>query len=49
MKPARRALSGSAAGIFTVGRAQAADLLTKAQPVEYLRAPGPCLISIKSK
>jgi hypothetical protein len=49
MKPARRALSGSAVGICTVGRAQAADLLTKARPVECLRAPGPCLTSIKSK
>jgi hypothetical protein len=49
MKPERRALSGSAAGVFTAGRAQAADPLTKAQPVEHLRTPGPCLISIKSK
>jgi hypothetical protein len=40
-------LLGSAAGIFT--GAQAADLPAKAQPIEYVRAPGPCLTSIKSK
>jgi hypothetical protein len=38
MKPVKRALLGSAAGIFTVAAAQAADLPTKAQPVEYLKA-----------
>jgi hypothetical protein len=36
----KRVLLGSAAGIFTVAGAQAADLPTKAQPVEYVRAPG---------
>jgi hypothetical protein len=56
MKPVKRALLGSAAGIFTVAGAHAADLPTKAQPVEYLRArgvysraPRPCVASIKSK
>jgi hypothetical protein len=34
----KRVLLGSAAGIFTVAGAQAADLPTKAQPVEYVRA-----------
>jgi hypothetical protein len=38
MKPVKRILLGSAAGIFTVAGAQAADLPTKAQPVEYLKA-----------
>jgi hypothetical protein len=38
MKPVKRVLLGSAAGIFTVAGAQAADLPTKAQPVEYVRA-----------
>jgi hypothetical protein len=34
----KRILLGSAAGIFTVAGAQAADLPTKAQPVEYVKA-----------
>jgi hypothetical protein len=34
----KRVLLGSAAGIFTVAGAQAADLPTKAQPVEYVKA-----------
>jgi hypothetical protein len=38
MRPVKRVLLGSAAGIFTVTGAQAADLPTKAQPVEYVRA-----------
>jgi hypothetical protein len=38
MRPMRRVLLGSAAGIFTVVGAQAADLPTKAQPVEYVKA-----------
>jgi Porin subfamily len=42
MSPAKRSvkrvLLGSAAGIFTVAGAQAADLPTKAQPVEYVKA-----------
>jgi Porin subfamily len=38
MKPVKRVLLGSAAGIFTVAGAQAADLPTKAQPVEYVKA-----------
>jgi hypothetical protein len=38
MSPVKRVLLGSAAGIFTVAGAQAADLPTKAQPVEYVRA-----------
>jgi hypothetical protein len=53
MRPLRRV--GSAAGIFTVGSAQAADLLTKAQAVEYVkarglysRAPRPCITSKKT-
>jgi hypothetical protein len=37
-KSVKRVLLGSAAGIFTVAGAQAADLPTKAQPVEYVRA-----------
>jgi hypothetical protein len=49
MRPVKRVLLGSAAGIFTVAGAQAADLPTKAQPVEYVRAPRPCATSIKSK
>jgi hypothetical protein len=42
-------LVGSAAGVSTVAGAQAADLPVKAQPVEYVRAPRPCITSIKSK
>jgi hypothetical protein len=38
MRPMKRVLLGSAAGIFTVSGAQAADLPTKAQPVEYVKA-----------
>jgi hypothetical protein len=38
MSPIKRVLLGSAAGIFTVAGAQAADLPTKAQPVEYVKA-----------
>jgi hypothetical protein len=38
MRRVKGVLLGSAAGIFTVGGAQAADLPTKAQPVEYVRA-----------
>jgi hypothetical protein len=38
MRPVKRVLLGSAAGIFTVVGAQAADLPTKAQPVEYVKA-----------
>jgi hypothetical protein len=38
MRPVKRVLLGSAAGIFTVAGAQAADLPTKTQPVEYVRA-----------
>ena len=38
MRPIKRVLLGSAAGIYTVAGAQAADLPTKAQPVEYVRA-----------
>jgi Porin subfamily len=38
MRPMKRVLLGSAAGIFTVSGVQAADLPTKAQPVEYLKA-----------
>jgi hypothetical protein len=38
MRPVKRVLFGSAASIFTVAGAQAADLPTKAQPVEYVRA-----------
>jgi hypothetical protein len=36
----KRILLGSAAGIFTVTGAQAADLRTKVQPVEYVSGPG---------
>jgi Porin subfamily len=38
MRPVKRVLLGSAASIFTVASAQAADLPTKAQPVEYVKA-----------
>src|SRR5262252_3923146 len=38
MRPMKRVLLGSAAGIFTVSGAQAADLPVKAQPVEYVKA-----------
>ncbi len=38
MRPVKRVLLGSAAGIFTIAGAQAADLPTKAQPVEYVKA-----------
>jgi hypothetical protein len=38
MSPMKRVLLGSAAGIYTVAGAQAADLPTKAQPVEYVKA-----------
>jgi hypothetical protein len=48
MKPVQRVLLGSA-GIFTVAGAQAADLPAKAKPVEYVRAPRPCVTSKKSK
>ena len=34
---------------LTVAGAEAADLPAKAQPVEYVRAPRPCVTSIKSK
>jgi Porin subfamily len=37
MSPMKRVLLGSAAGFYTMAGAQAADLPTKAQPVEYLR------------
>ena len=37
MRPVKRVLLGSAAGIFTVAGAQAADLPVKAAPVEYVR------------
>src|SRR5262252_6643663 len=37
MRPMKRVLLGSAAGIFTVSGAQAADLPVKAAPVEYIR------------
>jgi hypothetical protein len=49
MRSVKRVLLGPAAGIFTVAGAQPADLPTKAQPVEYVRAPKPCATSIKSK
>jgi hypothetical protein len=48
MRPVKRVLLGSAAGIFTVSGAQAADLPAKAQPAEYVRAPRPCQTSKKS-
>jgi hypothetical protein len=38
MRPVKRVLLGSVAGIFSVAGAQAADLPTKAQPVEYVKA-----------
>jgi Porin subfamily len=38
MSPMKRVLLGSAAGIYTVAGAQAADLPTKAQPIEYVKA-----------
>jgi hypothetical protein len=38
MRRVKRVLLGSAAVIYTVAGAQAADLPTKAQPVEYVRA-----------
>jgi hypothetical protein len=38
MRPVKHVLLGSAAGIFAVAGAQAADLPAKAQPVEYVRA-----------
>jgi Porin subfamily len=38
MSPVKRILLGSAAGIYTVAGAQAADVPTKAQPVEYVKA-----------
>src|SRR5215475_1463870 len=38
MRPVKRVLLASAAGIFAVGGAQAADLPQKALPVEYVRA-----------
>jgi Porin subfamily len=37
MRPVKRVLLGSAAGVFAVAGAQAADLPVKAQPVEYVR------------
>jgi Porin subfamily len=37
MGPAKRVLLGSAAGVFAVAGAQAADLPVKAKPVEYVR------------
>src|SRR5579862_42363 len=37
MRPVKRVLLASAAGIFAVAGAQAADLPVKAQPVEYVR------------
>src|SRR6516225_451217 len=37
MGPMKRVLLGSAAGMFTVAGAQAADLPVKAQPVEYVK------------
>src|SRR3974390_1860417 len=37
MRPVKRVLLGSAAGIFAVAGAQAADLAVKAKPVEYVR------------
>jgi hypothetical protein len=37
MRPVKRVLLGSAAGIFAVAGAQAADLPVKAKPVEYVR------------
>jgi hypothetical protein len=37
MGPVKRVLLGSAAGIFAVAGAQAADLVVKAKPVEYVK------------
>src|SRR6266481_4379784 len=37
MGPVKRVLLGSAAGIFAVAGAQAADLPVKAKPVEYVK------------
>jgi hypothetical protein len=37
MRPVKRILLGSAAGVFAVAGAQAADLPVKAQPVEYVK------------
>src|SRR5258705_4890713 len=37
MGPVKRALLGSAAGVFAVAGAQAADLAVKASPVEYVK------------
>jgi len=37
MRPVKRVLLGSAAGVFAVAGAQAADLPVKAKPVEYVR------------
>jgi Porin subfamily len=37
MGPVKRVLLGSAAGVFAVAGAQAADLAVKAKPVEYVR------------
>jgi hypothetical protein len=48
MKPVRRFLLGWA-GIFTVAGAQAADLPAKAQPIDDVKAPKPCVTSKKSK
>jgi hypothetical protein len=39
-RPVKHVLVGSAAAIFTVVGAQAVDPPTKAQPLEYVRAPG---------
>src|SRR5258708_28540861 len=37
MRPVKRVLLGSAAGVFAVAGAQAADLAVKAKPVEYVK------------
>src|ERR1700719_4086475 len=37
MGPVKRVLLGSAAGVFAVAGAQAADLPVKAKPVEYVK------------
>src|SRR5260221_9863304 len=37
MGPVKRVLLGSAAGVFAVAGAQAADLAVKAKPVEYVK------------
>src|SRR5258707_4452963 len=37
MRPVKRVLLGSAAGVFAVAGAQAADLPVKAKPVEYVK------------